>query len=149
MTDYFHMSMEERDIRTISNLGLAHMGDAVYELLVRAWLCEQGRATARGLHRAAVDRVAAPAQAAVARKLLPHLTETEQGIYRRGRNARVSAVPQNASPEEYHAATGLEALFGHLYLKGETDRIGQLFALAMDISHGGQHAPEENEHHAP
>ncbi|MCL2562519.1 MAG: ribonuclease III [Oscillospiraceae bacterium] len=131
MTDYFHMEMADHDIGAISNLGLAHLGDAVYELIIRAWLCEHGKATAKGLHRAAIKYVAAPAQAAAVAKLLPHLTEAEQAVYRRGRNARVGTVPQSASLEEYHAATGFEALFGYLYLKGEIVRINELFGLMM------------------
>ena len=132
MTNYFHMEMPAGDIRGISNLGLAHLGDAVYELLVRAWLCAHGKATAKGLHRAAIQYVSAPAQAEAAARLVPHLTEDEGAIYRRGRNTRINSVPQNASLEEYHAATALEALFGHLYLCGETMRINELFALIMD-----------------
>jgi len=131
MTDYFHMEMTDQEIGAISNLGLAHLGDAVYELLIRAWLCERGKATAKGLHRAAVGYVSAPAQAAAAARLLPHLSEFERAVYRRGRNARVGTIPQSASIEEYHAATGLEALFGYLYLRGETGRIHALFALIM------------------
>ena len=131
MTDYFKMEMPAGDIRGISNLGLAHLGDAVYELLVRAWLCERGKATAKGLHRAAIKYVSAPAQAAAAQRILPHLTEDEGAVYRRGRNTRINSVPQNASLEEYHAATALEALFGYLYLKGETARINELFVLSM------------------
>ena len=131
MTDYFHMNMTPGEIGAISNLGLAHLGDAVYELLIRAWLCKSGKATAKGLHKAAVSHVAAPAQAKAVERILPHLTESEQAIYRRGRNAHVKAVPQSASIEEYHAATGLEALFGHLYLQGAVERINVLFGLII------------------
>ena len=74
MTDYFHLSLPENDIRTISSIGLAHLGDGVYELLVRSWLCAHGKATGKGLHRAAVDLVRAPAQAQKAQKILPLLT---------------------------------------------------------------------------
>ena len=132
MNNYFHMEMTTADIGVISNLGLAHLGDAVYTLLVKAWLCAHGRATANGLHRAALAHVSAPAQARAAKRLLPHLTEGEGAIYRRGRNTRVNAVPQNATLEEYHAATGLEALFGHLYLQGETERLNELFRLIVE-----------------
>ena len=131
-TDYFHMEMTSGDIGVISNLGLAHLGDAVYELLVRAWLCGSGKATAKGLHRAAVGYVSAPAQARAIERLLPHLTEGEEAVYRRGRNTRVNTIPQRANPEEYHAATGLETLFGHLYLRGETERINALFRLIVE-----------------
>ena len=131
MTDYFHLEMTPQEIGAISNLGLAHLGDAVYELLIRAWLCKQGKATAKGLHKAAVAHVSAPAQAKAAELILPHLTEAEEAIYRRGRNARVGAIPPRATPAQYHAATALEALFGHLYLQGETERINELFAIII------------------
>jgi len=130
-TNYFHMEMAPGDIGAISTLGLAHLGDAVYSLLVKAWLCECGKATAKGLHQSALHYVSAPAQAKAAKALLPHLTEQEQAVYRRGRNTRVNSLPQNASLEEYHAATGLEALFGYLHLQGETGRINELFSLIV------------------
>ena len=132
MTDYFQISMTDGEISTISNLGLAHLGDGVYELLIRTWLCKQGKATAKGLHKAAVGYVSAPAQAAAAVRLLPHLTEREQAVYRRGRNARVNTTPQNASLEEYHQATGLETLFGYLYLNEKTDRLNELFQMVIE-----------------
>jgi len=132
MNNYFHMEMTAGEIGVISTLGLAHLGDAVYTLLVKAWLCERGKATADGLHRAALAYVSAPAQARAAKRLLSHLTEGERAVYKRGRNTRVNAVPQNATLEEYHAATGLEALFGHLYLKGETERVNELFCLIVE-----------------
>lgn len=125
------MTLSEAETRAISTLGLAHLGDAVYELLVRAHLCRAGRLTAKGLHQQTVGYVAATPQAQAVRRLLPHLTEQETAVFRRGRNARVHAIPQQASIEDYHAATGLEALFGYLYLRGETARIDALFALAI------------------
>ena len=132
MTDYFHLNAAPDEIRAISSLGLAHLGDGVYELLVRSWLCLRGKATARGLHRAAVQYVAAPAQAAAAGRILPVLTEEEADVFRRGRNASPHSIPQHASRAEYQAATGLESLFGWLYLRGETGRLNQLFALMME-----------------
>ncbi|MCL2567892.1 MAG: ribonuclease III [Oscillospiraceae bacterium] len=132
MTNYFHMEMAAGDIGAISNLGLAHIGDAVYELMVRVWLCKNGKATAHGLHKSAVKHVSAPAQAAAAKRLLPHLTESEQSAYKRGRNTRVGSVPKNATLEQYHAATGLETLFGYLYLKGEIERLNELFQFIME-----------------
>ena len=132
LTDYFHLELPEDGIRVISNLGLAHLGDAVYELMVRAWLCENGKATSKGLHQAAITYVAAPAQAAAAEKILPVLTEEEQAVLKRGRNARVNSIPARSTPGEYHAATALEALFGYLYLKGRTERLNELFAIIME-----------------
>ncbi len=132
MTDYFHLNAEQGTIDTISNLGLAHLGDAVYELMVRSWLCLHGKATAKGLHRAAVHYVAAPAQAQRVENIFSILTQEEQDIFRRGRNASPHSIPQNASREEYQAATALEALFGWLYLQGRNDRLNELFALMME-----------------
>ena len=132
MTDYFHLNVTQETINTISNLGLAHLGDGVYELMVRSWLCLHGKATAKGLHRAAVHYVAAPSQARRAEKILPLLTQEEQDVYRRGRNASPHSIPQNASREEYQAATAVEALFGWLYRQGRNDRLNELFAKMME-----------------
>ena len=76
--------------------------------------------------------VKAPAQAAAVEKLLPHLTEEELAYYRRGKNSHVHAVPKGATPAQYAKATGLEALFGALWLFGRTDRLDELFRLIMD-----------------
>lgn len=127
MEDHFHVQLNEDDIRAISSIGLAHLGDAVYELLVRSWLCEQGRATGKGLHRATVELVRAPAQAARAERILPLLTEEEQAVFRRGRNANVHNIPANTTRGDYQKATALEALFGYLYLQGRQERINELF----------------------
>ncbi len=132
MTDYFDLDFEAEEIRKISNLGLAHLGDAVYELMVRSWLCIQGKCTSRGLHAAAIKWVSAPAQAEAVKSILPVLTEEEADVYRRGRNAHVNSVPHSATLEEYHAATGLESLFGYLYLRGRRDRLNELFAILME-----------------
>ena len=130
--DYFHLAAGQDTIDQISSLGLAHLGDGVYELMVRSWLCLHGKATNKGLHRAAVTYVSAPAQARRAQKILPTLTEEEQAVYRRGRNTHTAAIPRGASVGEYHAATALEALFGWLYLKGRTQRLNELFAAMME-----------------
>lgn len=119
--------MNREDVDRISVLGLAHVGDAVFELLVRARLCAEGHKAIQDLHRMSVHFVRASAQARAADVLLPILTEEESAVFRRGRNAKVHGVPQNASTAEYHAATGLEALFGWLYLLGYTERIAELF----------------------
>jgi len=127
MKNYFDLAMNDEKLRSVSVLGLAHIGDAVYELLVRTWLCETGKNTAQGLHRETVRYVAAPAQAKASEKLLPFLTEEELSVFKRGRNTKVHSVPKNADLSEYHAATGLEALFGWLYLRDSKDRISELF----------------------
>ena len=132
MTDYFSIALPEDNIRTISSIGLAHIGDGVYELLVRTYLCAHGKATGKGLHRATVDLVRAPEQARRAQRILPLLTEAEQEVFRRGRNAHVHSIPQHASRAEYQQATALEALFGWLYLRGQRARINELFVYMME-----------------
>lgn len=132
MTDYFHLNMPRESLLTLSSLGLAHLGDSVFEVMVRSWLCLQGKAKAKDLHKATVKYVAAPAQAAMVQKILPLLTEEESDVYRRGRNTAPHSVPKAASRGEYQAATALEALFGWLYLQGRTERLNELFALMMD-----------------
>ncbi len=134
--DYFLMDMEKREIDAISNLGLAHMGDGVYELLCRSYLCAKGGATVKRLHKEAVELVRAPTQAKFAEKLLPHLTEEELAYYRRGKNAHSHAAPKGATPQEYARATGLETLFGALFLAGKTQRLNELFAIMMEEEDG-------------
>ena len=132
MTNYFQLDVSPDQLRAISTLGLAHLGDGAFELMVRSWLCLHGKATSKGLHRATVRYVAAPAQAKAVEKILPLLTEEEGDVFRRGRNTSPHSVPQNASRADYQAATGLEALFGWLWLQGRTDRLNQLFAVMME-----------------
>lgn len=132
MTDYFHMELSPDELRAISSIGLAHVGDAVYEVLVRSWLCARGKATGKGLHRATVELVCAPKQAELAEKILPVLNEEEQAVFKRGRNANVHTIPQHASRAQYAQATALEALFGWLYLQGKKERINELFGRMME-----------------
>ena len=88
------------------------------------------------LHRKTIQMVKATAQAQFVVKLLPHLNEQELAWYRRGKNAHVHAVPKSATPQQYAKATGLEALFGALYLSGQTDRLNELFKTVMEEHHG-------------
>ena len=131
MENYFQMNFTTQQINAISNLGLAHMGDCVFEILCRGYLCAQGEKTVDKLHRDTIQMVKATSQAAFVDKLLPLLTEEEVAYYRRGKNSHVHAVPKSCSPAEYAKATGLEALFGALYLAGQTDRLLELFAIIM------------------
>jgi len=126
LNDYLNPNLKG-GLHSISALGLAHIGDAVFELMVRTWLCTRGTLTAKKLHNATVAFVSAKAQAAAAPHILPGLSEEEFAVYKRGRNAHVNSVPRGSTYEEYHTATGLEALFGYLYLSGETARLGELF----------------------
>ena len=132
MTDYFAPQLTPDTLRAISSIGLAHMGDAVFEILVRSWLCAHGKATGKGLHRAATALVCAESQAARAEKIRPLLTEEEAAVFRRGRNAQVHTVPSHASRAQYGEATALESLLGWLYLQGRRERINQLFCVMME-----------------
>ena len=111
----------------LTPLDLAFAGDAVYGLLVREYLLKSGSRPVKELHTLAVDMVRAEAQAKAAHIIMPMLSPDEADIYRRGRNAKVGGIPKSATPGEYHSATGLEALFGSLYLNGKGDRIEELF----------------------
>ena len=132
MNDYFQPQLTEDQLRAISSIGLAHMGDAVFEILVRAWLCAHGKATGKRLHQATVALVRAESQAERAERILPLLTEEEQAVFRRGRNAQVHTIPPHASRAQYAQATALEALLGWLYLRGQRQRINELFAVMME-----------------
>ena len=134
MDNYFKMNLSKHEIDAISNLGLAHMGDCEFEILCRAYLCAQGEKTVDRLHRDTIHMVKATSQARFVDKLLPLLTEEELSYYRRGKNAHVHAVPKSATPAEYAKATGLEALFGALYLAGQTERLNTLFRQGMELS---------------
>ena len=131
MENHFEIQMTEDQLRGISSIGLAHMGDAVFELLVRGWLCAHGKATGKGLHQATIQLVRAEKQAEYAEKILPLLTE-EAAVFRRGRNAQVHSVPHHASRAQYSTATALEALFGWLYLSGQRQRVSELFDKMME-----------------
>ena len=124
--------MTALDASKLSMLALAHVGDAVYELLTRTMLCTRANSSVAQLHKQTVSYVNAPAQARAAEKILPLLDAEEASVYRRGRNAKVNSVPHNADIGQYHAATGLEALFGWLYLQGRTERVEELFHAIME-----------------
>lgn len=132
MENFFNVTLPPDSIRAISSIGLAHLGDAVYELLVRSYLCTHGKATGKGLHRASVELVRAPKQAELTQYILPLLSEEEAAVFKRGRNANVHNIPQHADRAEYQKATALESLFGYLYLQGRQERISELFGKMME-----------------
>ena len=118
---------KEVDRHTLSPLALAFVGDGVYSLMVRErLLCEANRPV-NDLHRQSVRDVRAEAQAAAMGRIMEHLTEEEEAVFKRGRNAHTAR-----SGADYHRATGLEALFGYLYLDGRIDRVRELFALCVE-----------------
>lgn len=123
---------KEQDIRTYSPLALAYMGDAVYDLIIRTVIVERANRAANDLHRMAISYVKAPSQARIIECLLPLLTQEEEAVYKRGRNANPHTVAKNASRSDYRKATGFEALIGYLYLAGNQERI--LYLVKEGIS---------------
>jgi len=119
-------------INDISVQALAHIGDAVFELMARTWLCSNGTSTAKNLHNKAVAIVSAKAQASAADKILPKLDDEELSVYKRGRNTHTNSVPKASTHEQYHAATGIETLFGYLYLDNKPDRLNELFKMIVE-----------------
>ena len=136
MENYFQPQMPRQKVDAISNLGLAHMGDCVYELLCRSYLCQRGDVNVKDLHRDTVELVRASAQAKFADSLLPLLSEQELSWYRRGKNSHVHAVHKSATPADYAKATGVEALFGALFLSGQAQRANELFGQVMEVLYG-------------
>ena len=132
MENLFEIAMEPSQVKAITNLGLAHVGDGVYELLCRSYLIEKGGKTVLKLHKETVELVKAPTQAKFADKLKPLLTEEEMDYFRRGKNAHTHAAPKSATPQEYAKATGFETLFGALYLLGRKERLMELFTICME-----------------
>lgn len=119
------------DPREYSSLALAHIGDAVFEVMVRLIVLTDGNAPVNKLHKKARGIVNAKAQAELYYRIRDALTEEEAGVFRRGRNAKSFTVPKNADLMDYRHATGLEALFGYLYLQGKKERAVELFKLGM------------------
>ena len=132
MENLFDMQMTPAQVNAVTNLGLAHVGDGVYELLCRSYLVSKGGKTVLKLHKQTVELVKAPTQAKFADKLKPILTEEELAYFRRGKNAHTHAAPKSATPQEYAKATGFETLFGALYLLGRQQRLLELFAICME-----------------
>jgi ribonuclease-3 family protein len=132
MENLFAMEMTPNQVKEITNLGLAHVGDGIYELLCRSYLVSKGGKTVLKLHKDTVELVKAPTQAKFADKIKPMLTEEEMDYFRRGKNAHTHAAPKSATPQEYAKATGFETLFGALYLLGRKDRLMELFAACME-----------------
>ena len=131
MENLFELNLTPAQVNGITNLGLAHMGDGVYELLCRSYLCCRGDKTVGRLHKDTVYLVKATTQSRFAEALLPHLQEQELAYYRRGKNTHTHAAPGAATRAEYARATGLETLFGALYLLGKRQRLEELFRIGL------------------
>lgn len=120
---------KKADVASLSPLTLAFIGDTVFDLLVRSELVCEANRPVNALHKAASQKVCAAAQAKGIKKILPLLTEREEAVFKRGRNSHTGGIPKNASSADYHYATGLESLFGWLYLTEQNERITQLYGI--------------------
>ena len=123
----------ETALHTYSTAALAYLGDCVLEQCVREYLVREGYSSSSALNREALRFVRATAQAEAMKRILPLLSEEEEGVFRRGRNVGHTNTPKSATMAEYRAATGMEALFGWLHLAGRQDRIAKLFAAAYEL----------------
>ena len=124
--------MADKTIQSTPTLNLAFIGDGVYDLLVREYLVTHSSVHVGELNKMKVDMVNCKSQAEYVKRILPKLSEEETDIYKRGRNAKVNSASKHSTLSDYHAATGLEALFGWLYLKGRQERINELFTLIIN-----------------
>lgn len=122
---------KEVDIRTYSPLALAYIGDSIYDVIIRTVVVERGNQSAKKLHRTAIRYVNAGTQARMAEAIGEVLTEEEEEVYRRGRNAKSNSTAKNASVTDYRKATGMEALLGYLYLQDRMDRAVELVKLGL------------------
>lgn len=125
-------NLPDTDIKSYSGLTLAYIGDAIYDLVIRTYIVEHGNAPVNKLHKQVVKLVQASAQAKLYHTIQDKLTEEEEAIYKRGRNAKSFTSAKNADIIEYRTATGLESLIGYLYLTGQTDRLLELIHPVFD-----------------
>lgn len=125
-----NMLLSELEARQYSPLTLAFLGDSVYELMIRTKIVQQGNTAVRNLHDAKIKLVCASYQASVSERIV--LTEQEQAVFQRGKNAACT-IPKSARPADYRKATGLEAVFGYLHLSGNTQRLEELFQQIWDM----------------
>lgn len=125
---------KEQDVRAYSPLTLAYIGDAIYDLVIRSVVVERANRSANDLHKKTVRYVKAETQSAMIMALLEELTEEEQAVYKRGRNAKSHTMAKNASMSDYRKATGFEALMGYLYLTDQTDRLLYLVKKGIELA---------------
>ena len=125
---------KEQDVRAYSPLTLAYIGDAIYDLVIRSVVVERANRSANDLHKKTTRYVKAEAQAKMILALLEELTEEEEAVYKRGRNAKSYTTAKNASMSDYRKATGFEALMGFLYLTNQMDRLLYLVKRGIELT---------------
>lgn len=128
-----NLKLTEREVNQYSPLSLAFLGDGVYDLLVRERILQMANLPAAKLHSIKVERVCAEYQSRAVDVIMPVLTEKEQAVFKRGRNATGNTVPKHSSTADYRRATAVECLFGYLHLIGDTERIKELFELIWNM----------------
>ncbi|MBE6749081.1 MAG: ribonuclease III [Ruminococcaceae bacterium] len=138
---FFSKALTKAEAKQYSPLTLAFLGDAVYSLLVREMLLKTANRPTNTLHKESIKLVNANCQAEMIKKVLSELTEEEEAIFKRGRNAHSGHVPKNQSDADYRYATGLETLYGYLYLIGDFKRIMYIF----NISTGEEYLEKQSE----
>lgn len=127
---FSYEKLSKTDAKQYSPLTLAFLGDAVYSLLVREMLLKTANRPTNALHKESIKLVNANCQAEMIKKVLPLLTEDEEAIFKRGRNSHSGHVPKNQSDADYRYATGLETIYGYLYLIGDFERIMYIFNIS-------------------
>ncbi len=124
--------IKDVDIRTYSPLTLAFIGDGIYDLIIRTMIVGRGNTKASQLHQHTSHLVKAHSQSVMIEYILPHMTEEEEAVYKRGRNAKSPTMAKNATMADYRRATGFEALMGYLYLSDRFERIMELVSIGLD-----------------
>lgn len=126
----------DSNLNSYSSASLAYLGDCALEICVREYLVrELGLSSSAKLNKTALDFVRAPKQAEAMKNILPLLDEEEEAVFKRGRNVGHTNTPKSATVSEYRSATGMEALFGWLWLAGRHERINELFRAAYNLDH--------------
>ena len=132
MNDFIEIKKDEQEVKLMSPLTWAYVGDCVYELYIRTKLVNETKLKPHALHIEAIKHVKAKAQAETLNKIYEELTEKEKDIVRRGRNAENHHLPKNANVQDYMYATAFEALIGYLYLTKQNDRLKEILEKSLD-----------------
>lgn len=133
MYNYFNQHVPQNTLNEMSILVFAHIGDSVYEIMARSYIALKGSKLIKKIHSQTVELVCAEFQSKASKEIIPLLNSDENSVFVRGRNAKPKTIPKNVSHADYSAATGLEALFGWLYLCGRTERLNELFEKIINL----------------
>jgi len=126
------LDLPDIDANGLSALGLAYIGDCVFDLVIKTMIIAAGNRSVKNLHNDTSALVQAASQSRMMRFMQEHLDDEERGVYHRGRNAKSVSPAKNQTITDYRRATGFEALIGYLYLKGRTERLLELIRIGLD-----------------